>query len=79
MTDALHTPIARPYAADSWLAQLLKVAHAADIPGAAEQRDDAETAAAHHVYEQYTDTIGAVIEAGEWTGCPTLRPKRWRR
>ncbi|MFD5572765.1 hypothetical protein [Streptomyces cadmiisoli] len=78
MTDTLLTPIARPYAADSPLAHLLDMAHAADIPDADEQRDDAETAAAHHVYEQYTDTIGTVIEAGEWTGYPALRPERCR-
>jgi hypothetical protein len=75
MTETL-IPLARPYAADSPLAQLLDMAHAADIPDADEQRDDAETAAAHHVFEQYTDTLGTVIEACDWTGYPALRPDR---
>ncbi|MGW2770559.1 hypothetical protein [Streptomyces sp. NPDC001275] len=71
-------PSARPYAPDSPLAHLLDMAHAADLPSADEQRDEAETAAAHHIYEQYTDTLGKVIEACDWSGYPALRPDGFR-
>ncbi|MFE9313427.1 hypothetical protein ACIQCF_39385 [Streptomyces sp. NPDC088353] len=48
------------------------------IPSADEQRDEAETAAAHHIYEQYTDTLARVIEACDWSGYPALRPEDFR-
>ncbi|MEV5012790.1 hypothetical protein [Streptomyces sp. NPDC055692] len=71
-------PLARPYAPDSPLAHLLDMAHAADIPSADGQREEAETAAAHHIYEQYTDTLGKVIEACDWSGYPALRSDGFR-
>ncbi|MET8787981.1 hypothetical protein [Streptomyces sp. NPDC004589] len=73
MTETL-VPLARAYGADSPLAQLLQMAQAADdVPTEAEQRDDAETTAAHHVYNEYTETLGMVIDAEDWRGYPAVR------
>ncbi|MFC8201710.1 hypothetical protein ACFUTV_40975 [Streptomyces sp. NPDC057298] len=72
MPDTLTSP-ARPYAADSPLAHLLDMAQALGAPDADEQREDAVTTAAHHVYTAYPDTLAAVVDALDWQGHPALR------
>ncbi|WAU78327.1 hypothetical protein O1Q96_00310 (plasmid) [Streptomyces sp. Qhu-G9] len=71
MPDTLTSP-ARAYAADSPLAHLLDMAQAFDAPDADEQREDAVTTAAHHVYTAYPDTLATVVDALDWQGHPAL-------
>lgn len=71
MTDTL-TPIARPYAADSPAAFLLDLAAEACGPDADEQRDDAETGAAHHTYTAYPQTLAQAVDAISWQGYPAM-------
>ncbi|MFE1056992.1 hypothetical protein [Streptomyces rochei] len=72
MTEILALPT-RPYAADSPLAYLLDMAADAAGPTEDEQRDDAETTAAHHVYTAYPHSLAHVIDAMDWRGYPALR------
>ncbi|MEU3663976.1 hypothetical protein AB0E77_30155 [Streptomyces sp. NPDC032940] len=72
MTEILALPT-RPYAADSPLAYLLDMAAEAAGPTEEEQRDDAETTAAHHVYTAYPHSLAQVIEAMDWPGYPAKR------
>ncbi|WP_051845497.1 hypothetical protein [Streptomyces sp. NRRL S-813] len=44
-----------------------------DEPTEDEQRDDAETTAAHHVYTAYPNTLAQVVDAMDWQGYPALR------
>ena len=64
--------VTRPYAADSPLAHLLDMAQAVGQPTEDEQREDAVTAAAHHIYTAYPDTLARVLDAMDWTGHPAL-------
>ncbi|MFF1446135.1 hypothetical protein [Streptomyces sp. NPDC058295] len=64
------TTTARPYAADSPLAFLLEIAADACGPSESEQREDAETAAAHHTYAAYPQTLAQAVEAANWHGAP---------
>ncbi|MER0443222.1 hypothetical protein ABR738_01280 [Streptomyces sp. Edi4] len=78
MTEILERPttLAVPgLAADEPLAELLSIALGAAGPLAAEEREDAVTAALHHIYTEYPDTVGQVqvLEATEWRGMPALR------
>ncbi|WP_331718611.1 hypothetical protein OG985_49480 (plasmid) [Streptomyces sp. NBC_00289] len=69
MTDTLHSP-ARAYGADSPLAYLLDLAdQEGGAPTDQEQRDDAETAAAHHVYAY---SLEQVVDAVAWHGYPAV-------
>ncbi|MGW5568206.1 hypothetical protein ACWEWD_32975 [Streptomyces tendae] len=72
MTDILALPT-RPYAADSPLAYLLDMAAEAAGPTEEEQRDDAETTAAHHIYSAYSHSLAQVLETMDWRGYPALR------
>ncbi|MGV9290986.1 hypothetical protein [Streptomyces sp. NPDC003719] len=72
MTEILALPT-RPYAANSPLAYLLDMAAEAAGPTEEEQRDDAETTAAHHVYNAYPHSLAQVIEAMDWRGYPAQR------
>jgi hypothetical protein len=49
------------------------MAQAAGAPTADEECEDAVTAAAHHVYTAYPDTLATVLEAMDWHGYPALR------
>ncbi|MGW6926531.1 hypothetical protein ACWGA9_35605 [Streptomyces sp. NPDC054950] len=62
------TTTARPYGPDSPLAFLLEVAADAHGPEDSEQREDAETAAAHHIYAAYPQTLAQAVEAADWQG-----------
>jgi hypothetical protein len=74
VTDTLNPPV-RPYADDSPLAYLMDLAaEAHHVPTDDEQREDAVTTAAHHIYDAYHSTIGQVLDAGDWRGYPALRP-----
>ncbi|GHB68036.1 hypothetical protein GCM10010377_68690 [Streptomyces viridiviolaceus] len=77
MTEILALPT-RPYAADSPLAYLLDLAAEAGVPSEEEQRDDAETTAAHHVYSAYPHSLAQVVEAMDWRGYPALRPDGYK-
>ncbi|MFF3208364.1 hypothetical protein [Streptomyces sp. NPDC002962] len=57
-----------PYGPDSPLAFLLEVAADAVGPDESEQREDAETAAAHHTYAAYPQTLAQAVEAADWQG-----------
>jgi len=74
VTDTLTTPAAPPYEADSPLAELFDIAQAVGVPTDDEQRDNAETAAAHHVWNQYADTFGRALNDDNWVGRPALKP-----
>lgn len=69
MTET-HARPQRPYAADSPLAYLLNLAAQAAGPDENEQRTDAETAAAHHIYQAYPYSLAQVLEATDWQGYP---------
>ena len=71
MHDTL-TAAPRPYDADSPLAHLLDMVQAVGQPSEDEQREDAVTAAAHHIYNAYPDTLARVLDAMDWTGHPAL-------
>jgi hypothetical protein len=66
------TAATRPYAADSPLAHLLDMVQAVGQPTEDEQREDAVTAAAHHIYNAYPDTLARVLDVMDWTGHPAL-------
>ncbi|MFJ3229240.1 hypothetical protein ACIPJS_38650 [Streptomyces sp. NPDC086783] len=78
MTATLHTP-ARSYAADSPLAYLLDLANDTAGPSEDEQRDEAETAAAHHVYHSYGYSLAQVVDAVAWQGYPAVHEDGHRR
>ncbi|MFJ4633898.1 hypothetical protein [Streptomyces sp. NPDC088847] len=71
MHDIVTLAADRPYAADSPLAFLLDLAADASGPDETEQRDNAETAAAHYVYRAYTYSLAQVVEAMDWQGYPS--------
>ncbi|MEH0557343.1 hypothetical protein [Streptomyces sp. B21-101] len=62
------TTTTRPYGPDSPLAFLLEVAADACGPDEGEQREDAESAAAHHLYADYPQTLAQAVEAVDWQG-----------
>ncbi|MEU1193553.1 hypothetical protein [Streptomyces sp. NPDC005859] len=66
------TATTRPYGPDSPLAFLLEVAADACSPDESEQREDAETAAAHHTYAAYPQTLAQAVEAAHWLGSPAM-------
>ncbi|MEU3341855.1 hypothetical protein [Streptomyces sp. NPDC006668] len=69
----------RLYAPDSPLAILLDLAADVDGPSEDEQRDDAQTTAAHHVYQAYTGTLARVLEVVDWQGYPAWTDHTGRR
>ncbi|MGY4983776.1 hypothetical protein ACWCYL_42800 [Streptomyces sp. 900105755] len=69
----------RPYASDSPLAVLLALATDTVGPDETEQREDAETAAAHHVYNAYAHTLASVVDACDWQGYPSVTLTDGRR
>lgn len=74
MTDILESPVAPALADDSPLARLFAMVD--DEPTADEQRDDAQTAAAHYAYNAYGATIGQVLEAMDWAGQTPVKDNR---
>jgi hypothetical protein len=79
MTETLHAP-ARPFGPDSPIAHLLDLAEqAGDSPTEEEQRDDAETAALHHIYNTYSYSLAQVVDAAAWKGYPALHEDGRRR
>ncbi|MFI8234939.1 hypothetical protein ACIGDI_39710 [Streptomyces sp. NPDC085900] len=72
-------PTAPAYAADSPLAVLLDLAAQATGPDEDEQRDDAQTAAAHHIYQAYPHTFAVVLEVLDWQGYPAWTDDTGRR
>ncbi|WP_331740367.1 hypothetical protein OG613_46050 (plasmid) [Streptomyces sp. NBC_00015] len=64
------TTTARPYPPGSPLAFLLEMAADAYGPKETEQREDAETAAAHHIYAAYPHTLAQAVEAADWQASP---------
>ncbi|MFF4902884.1 hypothetical protein [Streptomyces sp. NPDC001068] len=72
-------PRTLPFAPDSPLAVLLGIATDTVGPDDAEQRDDAETAAAHHVYYAYPETLAGVVDAVDWQGYPSVTVDGGRR
>ncbi|MET8411096.1 hypothetical protein ABZV34_23840 [Streptomyces sp. NPDC005195] len=72
MTDTLHAA-ARSFCADSPIAYLLElVDQHGDSPSEEEQRQDAEMAAAHHVYGVYGVSLAQVVGADDWQGYPAV-------
>ncbi|MGW0801336.1 hypothetical protein [Streptomyces sp. NPDC002692] len=78
MTDTL-TPLTRHYDPDSALAYLLDLADQAAGPTEQEQRDDAETAAAHHICTAYPSTLGQAVGTDAWQGYPPVYESDRRR
>ena len=75
MTETLHAPDtpARSYGARSPLAYLLDLAAQADDVISQEQCEDAETAAAHHLYSSYPYSLAQAVDATAWQGYPAVR------
>ncbi|WP_432158822.1 hypothetical protein [Streptomyces sp. bgisy153] len=74
MTDILDSPVASALDDDSPLARLFAMID--DEYTEDEQRDDAEIAAAHHVYNAYGATIGQALDGENWDGKIALRDNR---
>jgi hypothetical protein len=74
VTDILESPVTSALDDDSPLARLF--AMVGDDYTDAEQRDDAQTAAAHHVYNAYGSTIGQVLEDMDWAGQTPVKDNR---
>ncbi|WP_415939997.1 hypothetical protein [Streptomyces sp. 039-1] len=80
MTETLQNPL-RPFGADSPIAHLLDLAdQMGEPPTDQEQRDDAEVAAAHHVYNEFGFSLARVLDADDWTGYPAVSDHgtRWQ-
>ncbi|WP_019074393.1 hypothetical protein [Streptomyces hokutonensis] len=71
MTETLTSP-AVVVGADSPLAVLFDIALEIGTQGEDEQREDAKTAALHHVWSHYPDTLGKAVDEDDWTGWPAL-------
>lgn len=67
MTETLTPPVAT----DSPLAILFGIAESTGAPTEDEQREDAETAALHHVSSAYPDTLSKALD-DDWSGWPAL-------
>ncbi|MEU0646014.1 hypothetical protein [Streptomyces umbrinus] len=79
MADTLHTP-ARPYDPHSPLAYLMELAaEAVDEGSEDEERDAAETSAAHLVYRAYTYSLAQAVDPETWQGYPAVREHGARR
>ncbi|WP_331732395.1 hypothetical protein [Streptomyces sp. NBC_00989] len=74
MTETLTPPTA---AADSPLALLFDIALEIGVQGEDEQREDAKTAALHHVWSHYPDTLGKAVDEDDWSGRPALPEAGW--
>lgn len=69
MTDILEAAVVPALDDASPLARLFAMVSELDTYTEAEQRDDAEIAAAHHVFNQYGATVGQVLDGDDdWTG-----------
>jgi hypothetical protein len=74
MTEILHAP-APSYSADSPLAYLLELAdQAGGAPTEEEQRDDAETTAAHHIYNAYAYSLAQILDAMSFRAITLRQP-----
>ncbi|MFF0087831.1 hypothetical protein ACFYR1_50755 [Streptomyces canus] len=71
MTETL-TPPAVAVGADSPLALLFDIALEIGTQSEDEQCEDAKTAALHHVWSRYPDTLGKAVDEDDWTGFPAL-------
>lgn len=79
MADTLHLTV-RPYDPDSPLAYLMDIAAASvDEASEAEERDAAETSAAHLVYRTYTYSLAQAVDSEAWQGYPAVREHGARR
>jgi hypothetical protein len=79
MDDTLHIP-ARPYDPHSPLAHLMELAaEAVDEGSEDEERDAAETSAAHWVYRAYTYSLALAVNPETWQGYPAVREHGARR
>jgi len=72
VTETLTPPAAVAAGADSPLAILFDIARAIGVPIEDEQREDAETAALHYVWNVYPDTLGKALDEDDWSGRPAL-------
>ncbi|MDQ1033627.1 hypothetical protein QFZ75_000043 [Streptomyces sp. V3I8] len=79
MTHTLNTP-ACPYEPDSPLAHLMEIAAAAVGEASEdEERDAAETTAAHLIFNTYTYTLEQAVDPDIWHGYPSVRERGTRR
>ena len=79
MADTLH-PTASPYDPHSPLAYLMEIAAAAaDEAAEQDERDAAETSAAHLVYRTYTYSLAQALDSEAWQGYPIVREHGTRR
>ncbi|MCQ9134589.1 hypothetical protein [Streptomyces hilarionis] len=76
MTDILKPVIAPALDDASPLARLFAVVSELDAHTEAKQREDAELAAAHHVYNAYPGTVGQVLDSEAWTGQAAVKDNR---
>ncbi|WP_245766714.1 hypothetical protein [Streptomyces colonosanans] len=74
MTDILEPAVVPVLDDASPLARLF--AMVGDAYTEAEQRDDAEVAAAHHVYNAYGATLGLVLGGEDWAGQISVKDNR---
>lgn len=77
MTDILEPLVAPALDDASPLARLFAMVSELDTYTEAEQRDDAELAAAHHVYNAYSATVGQVLDGDDnWSGKVAVKDNR---
>ncbi|MDX2630293.1 hypothetical protein PV381_27700 [Streptomyces scabiei] len=76
MTDILEPVVAPALDDASPLARLFAMVSELDTYTEAEQRDDAEIAAAHHVYNAYSATVGQVLDGEDWAGQIPVKDNR---
>ncbi|MFE9348005.1 hypothetical protein [Streptomyces olivaceus] len=76
MTNILETAVIPALDDASPLARLFAMISERDAHTEAEQRDDAETAAAQHVYTQYGATLGQVLYDEDWSGRIAVKDNR---
>ncbi|MGX1913600.1 hypothetical protein ACWIID_32875 [Streptomyces phaeochromogenes] len=70
MTETLTPAVA--VGADSPLALLFDIALEIGTQGEDEQCEDAKTAALHHVWSAYPDTLGKAVDEDDWSGRPAV-------
>jgi hypothetical protein len=76
VTDILEAALVPALDDASPLARLFALVSEYDTYTEAEQREDAELAAAHHTFNAYGATIGQVLDGDDWTGQIALKDNR---
>lgn len=76
MTETLTPALVPALDDDSPLARLFAMVGESDAVSEAEQRDEAELTAVHHLYTQYAGTAGQVLDPEDWHGHLAVKTNR---